>query len=74
MGDVLDLTLFNALSLLLPPLRVIYQDLERQRSNEMWVDKRISWNSSEYSNIKEMKRRKSQLDGKVWLPKILSHI
>ncbi|KAJ1373431.1 hypothetical protein KIN20_035825 [Parelaphostrongylus tenuis] len=122
MGDAVDLTLFNALSLLLPPFSEIYQDLERQRNNErkiinnvfdpkiydsstpfnppaevlplffvdhvqslnedqqlmilhggillMWVDRRISWNSSEYGNIKEITRRKSQLDGKVWLPKV----
>ncbi|KAE9413607.1 hypothetical protein Angca_002840 [Angiostrongylus cantonensis] len=122
MGDAVDLTLFNALSLLLPPFSEIYQDLERQRNNErriinnvfdpkiydsstpfnppaevlplffvdhvqslnedqqlmvlhggillMWIDKRISWNSSEYGNIKEITRRKSQLEGKVWLPKV----
>ncbi|KJH45517.1 Neurotransmitter-gated ion-channel ligand binding domain protein [Dictyocaulus viviparus] len=122
MGDAVDLTLFNALSLLLPPFNELYQDLEQQRNNErkiinnvldpkiydssmpfnppaevlplffvdhveslnedqqlmilhggillMWLDKRISWNSTQYGNIKEITRRKSQLDGRVWLPKV----
>ncbi|RCN48401.1 hypothetical protein ANCCAN_05549 [Ancylostoma caninum] len=36
----------------------------------IWKDRRLSWNASEYGNIKEIIRRKTQLDGKMWLPKI----
>ncbi|KAK6765964.1 hypothetical protein RB195_025713 [Necator americanus] len=122
MGDAVDLTLFNALSLLLPPVSELYQDLESQLKNErriistifdpkvydvstpadpparvfpsffvdhveslneeqqlmilhggillIWDDKRLSWNASEYGNVKEITRRKTQLDGKLWLPKV----
>ncbi|EYC18202.1 hypothetical protein Y032_0028g1728 [Ancylostoma ceylanicum] len=122
MADAVDLTLFNAISLLLPPVSELQQDLESQLKNErkiidtimdpkvydtttpadppaevlplffldhveslneeqqlmvlhggillIWKDRRLSWNASEYGNIKEIIRRKTQLDGKLWLPKI----
>ncbi|KAK5964491.1 Neurotransmitter-gated ion-channel ligand binding domain protein, partial [Trichostrongylus colubriformis] len=122
MGDAVDFTLFNILSLILPPISEMSKDLEAVQINErriintvldpkiydasvpykppaevvpvfslhhvenvdevqqlmvlhgamllMWKDKRLAWNVSEYGNIREINRRRSQLVGRIWLPKL----
>ncbi|VDL70228.1 unnamed protein product [Nippostrongylus brasiliensis] len=118
----IDLTIFNALSLLLPPINVVFQDPATQQINErkiinnvfdpkiydaampsnppakvkpyfsihhvenlnedqqlmilhgvialMWEDSRISWKPSDYGYVSEITRKRSQLDGRIWLPKV----
>ncbi|KAK6054325.1 hypothetical protein COOONC_08169 [Cooperia oncophora] len=107
MGDAVDFTLFNILSLILPPISEMSKDLEAVQLNERriinnvldpniydssvpykppaevvpvfslhhvenvtWKDKRLAWNVSEYGNVREIIRRKSQLVGRIWLPKL----